>query len=172
MMGRTPDPQSWILAEAVVDQQDFRPDWALPPQQVLEAKRRQTGVIMDNTNISITLSRHNPVWTIPNESPLWVAITAEEIVSYDGSTVFQPASNASFQVTPAYGYLAPKVGTTNLCKENDCYQDFCEFRVTFPLASNDEAAPEQHQRNDSSTISIFLVAQNEETENWVIEIAT
>jgi hypothetical protein len=161
--------QRWVLAE-VVDRQDAitgssRPDWARSTQDLLQANAAHNS----DAKVDASLSLDNPTWTIRNESPLWVAILAE-IVAYDGCSIIENPSSDDllFGVSPVDGYLAPKGGTTNLCNEHERYQDFCEFRVTYP--SDEVRVVSSKEQND--TISVFLIVQNEENERWIIEVAT
>lgn len=149
-----PPSQRWKLVDAV-DGMDSFPDWAVLPEQILFQRQQLAdgNVVMTNG----VLGRDNPTWLIQNSSPLWISFIAC-IVENDG---FNVEPSKMFDVTPVFGYLAPKGGTTNLCNEAERYQDFCEFRVTFPgslCASTEGLAPH------------YLTIQTEEKDLWVLGI--
>lgn len=187
--------QHWVLAEAVDHHHHkedgittSRPDWALPPEELILANNREKGIPP-----SLIISPENPTtWKIQNESPLWVTIMAKIVVcSFDGSSseqIVQPSyyddspenrfsSSSLFEVTPVFGCLAPKGGTTNLCNEKERYQDFCEFRVSMiPSPSSSSHFPPGDKsttnQNNDADVKTMLVIQSEENENWVLEIIT
>ena len=82
-------------------------------------------------------------------------------------------SNHSFlTVSPVSGYLAPKGGTTNLCNENERYQDFCQFRLLYPpettiremMVSRCDSANE----NSSSTTTTTTASISATSEDGIV----
>jgi hypothetical protein len=135
--------QTWKLA----DLSNVLPEWATAPPVIHDPPIAQ-------------LTPENPSWTVTNPSPFWVAVAAQVVGSAN-----DPASASSssayldhhYDVSPVFGYLAPKGGTTNLCDEAERYQDFCEFKVTFPSAR-------------TSSPAYFLVIQTEDGDSWTLEL--
>jgi hypothetical protein len=121
--------QRWKLAEECDDASKMPlPDWAKSVDSLLQEPMAQ-------------LTPRLPTWRVQNPTPLWVAMVAQ-------------VTDPSFRVSPFFGYLAPSGGTTNLCNEEERYQDFCEFTVQFP---------------ETFTQS-YLVIQTEEGDSWTLEL--
>ena len=149
------------------------------PQSFNSMECLETSPTTTNGSVIIVpqiLTRESPTYDILNDTPFWtefcaqivnMATTLSSTTTMDASSNHNPSrklyqqyqqdeqepnlKNSFLTVSPVSGYIAPKGGTTNLCNENERYQDFCQFRIIYPSDSTTMVSPFDAVNDSSST---------------------